>query len=106
MPRTEADMRSTTQPAAADSEAPLSCRVGCGACCIALSISSPIPGMPRGKPSGVRCVQLTPHNRCRIFGEPDRPEVCNRLRPSEEMCGESMDDALAYLYELEAATRP
>ena len=36
-----------------------SCRSGCAACCIAPSISSPIPGMPHGKPAGVRCVQLT-----------------------------------------------
>lgn len=26
----------------------LDCRSGCGACCIAPSISSPIPGMPDG----------------------------------------------------------
>ncbi|MCC6439509.1 MAG: YkgJ family cysteine cluster protein, partial [Rhodanobacteraceae bacterium] len=26
----------------------MSCRSGCGACCIAPSISSPIPGMPNG----------------------------------------------------------
>ena len=48
----------------------MDCRVGCGACCIALSISSPIPGMPNGKPAGVRCVQLTPDNRCLLFGQP------------------------------------
>ncbi len=40
------------------------CRAGCGACCIALSISSPIPGLPAGKPAGVRCPQLTADNRC------------------------------------------
>ena len=34
------------------------CRSGCGACCLAPSISTPIPGMPQGKPAGVRCVQL------------------------------------------------
>ena len=28
------------------------CRPGCGACCIAPSITSPIPGMPDGKPVG------------------------------------------------------
>jgi chloramphenicol 3-O phosphotransferase len=87
-------------------EATLPCRAGCGACCIALSISSPIPGMPGGKPSGVRCVQLTPDNLCSIFGQPDRPEVCNRLRPSLEMCGTRTEEALAYLYALEAATCP
>jgi Fe-S-cluster containining protein len=27
----------------------MDCRAGCGACCIAPSISSPIPGMPDGK---------------------------------------------------------
>ncbi len=84
----------------------MECRVGCGACCVALSISSPIPGMPDGKPAGVRCVQLTDDNRCKLFGLPERPEVCVRLRPSAEMCGESMQDALIYLTELEAATRP
>jgi Fe-S-cluster containining protein len=84
----------------------MKCRVGCGACCIALSISSPIPGMAGGKPAGVRCVQLTPDYRCRIYGRPDRPEVCVRLRPNAEMCGETREHALAYLAALEAATRP
>ncbi|HVK38365.1 MAG TPA: YkgJ family cysteine cluster protein, partial [Candidatus Kapabacteria bacterium] len=37
----------------------MTCRDGCGACCIAPSITSPIPGMPDGKPAGVRCVQLS-----------------------------------------------
>jgi Fe-S-cluster containining protein len=84
----------------------MECRVGCGACCIALSISSPIPGMPAGKPSGIRCVQLTPDNKCKLFGQPERPTVCIKLRPSEEMCGQSAEEALAWLYALEEATRP
>jgi Fe-S-cluster containining protein len=84
----------------------MECRVGCGACCIALSISSPIPGMPNGKPSGVRCIQLSEDNRCMIFGTPERPEVCNRLRPNEEMCGTNADEAYAYLIRLEELTRP
>ncbi len=84
----------------------MDCRIGCGACCIALSISSPIPGMPDGKPAGVRCAQLTADNRCRIFGQPDRPEVCNRLRPVEEMCGTTTEEALEYLFRLEQLTRP
>jgi uncharacterized protein len=84
----------------------MNCRPGCGACCIGLSISSSIPGMPRGKPAGVRCVQLTDDNRCRIFGQADRPEVCVRLRPNEEMCGKDAEEALAYLTELDRATRP
>jgi Fe-S-cluster containining protein len=87
-------------------EQDMECRVGCGACCIALSISSPIPGMPHGKPTGVRCVQLTADNRCRLYGHPDRPAVCVRLRPSEEMCGQTAEEALAWLNELESLTCP
>jgi Fe-S-cluster containining protein len=54
----------------------MNCRIGCGACCIALSISSPIPDMPDGKPAGVRCPQRSPDNRCLVFGKPERPAVC------------------------------
>jgi uncharacterized protein len=84
----------------------MDCRVGCGACCVALSISSPIPGMPQGKPSGVRCVQLTDDNRCRIFGQPERPPICVRFRAEEAFCGRNAGEALALLYALERATRP
>lgn len=88
------------------SEADMECRAGCGACCIAPSISSPIPGMPNGKPAGVRCVQLTDDNRCKLFGLPERPVVCVRLRPQHEMCGETAEAAFAYLIGLEAITDP
>ncbi len=84
----------------------LPCRAGCGACCIAPSISSPIPGMPNGKPAGVRCAQLTADNRCALFGRPERPAVCASLRPSREMCGESPAQALIWLAQLEQATAP
>jgi Fe-S-cluster containining protein len=82
------------------------CRVGCAACCIELSISSPIPGMPGGKPAGARCVQLTDDNRCALFGRPERPAVCVNLQPSLEMCGTSDAHAFAYLAWLEQATAP
>lgn len=62
--------------------------------------------MPGGKPAGVRCVQLTDDNRCKLFGLPERPAVCVSLRPSDEMCGESDADALARLTEMELLTRP
>ena len=84
----------------------MQCRAGCGACCIAPSISSPIPGMPNGKPAGVRCVQLTDDYRCAIFGKAERPEVCGRLRPSSSMCGAHRDEAIAILAALERATQP
>ena len=82
------------------------CRTGCGACCIALSISSPIPGLPGGKPAGMRCLHLTDDNRCAIFTSPDRPEVCARLRPEPAMCGSSREHALRWIAELEAMTAP
>jgi Fe-S-cluster containining protein len=63
----------------------MDCRVGCGACCIAPSISSPLPGMPRGKP--------------------ERPEVCHRLRASEEMCGQTAWEAFMRLAWMERATQ-
>ena len=88
-----------------DMTVPMQCRSHCGACCIAPSISSPIPGMPAGKPAGVRCVQLDDEYRCRLFGLPERPEVCRRLRPQPSMCGESRAAALANLVALETATR-
>jgi hypothetical protein len=62
--------------------------------------------MPNGKPAGVRCVQLSEDNCCLIYGQPERPEVCNRLRANYEMCGDSMEHALTYLASLEEQTRP
>jgi uncharacterized protein len=84
----------------------MNCRPGCGACCIAPSISSPIPGMPRGKPAGVRCAQLDDANRCQIFGRPERPAVCSQLRPSAEMCGADAVSATGWLARLELLTQP
>lgn len=84
----------------------LACREGCGACCIAPSITSPIPGMPAGKPAGIPCVQLLPDYRCALFGRPERPAFCSSLRPSEEMCGTSRDAALSHLSDWERLTLP
>lgn len=82
----------------------MECRIGCAACCIVISISSPIPGMPNGKPAGMRCVQLTADNRCRLFGKAGRPAVCVKFLPSREMCGSSEEEAFAYLGRLERDT--
>jgi hypothetical protein len=62
--------------------------------------------MPEGKPAGVRCVQLTEDNRCQLFGLPERPAVCARLRPHREMCGTTDAEALATLTAWEQLTRP
>jgi len=84
----------------------MNCRPGCGACCIAISISSPIPGMPGGKPAGVRCVNLAEGNTCTIHRRKDYPKVCRGLKPAEEMCGTKCEEAVAYLTELEKQTHP
>lgn len=84
----------------------MECRAGCGACCIVISISSPIPGMPSGKPAGVPCIHLTDDRRCMLFGKPERPAVCGGLQPSEEMCGKTNEEAYTILAYLEEATRP
>lgn len=62
--------------------------------------------MPKGKPAGVRCVQLDEANACRIFGQPGRPAVCGQLAPSAEMCGTGRTQALLYLARLETLTAP
>ncbi|WP_336209674.1 YkgJ family cysteine cluster protein [Enterobacter sp. P82] len=84
----------------------MDCRPDCGACCTAPSISSPIPGMPEGKPANTRCVQLSETNLCMIFGSPLRPKVCSGLQPTAEMCGSTRAQAITYLLELESLTAP
>ena len=84
---------------------PPPCRAGCAACCIAPSISSPMPGLPDGKPAGMPCPHLDEALRCRLFGQPERPAVCGSLQPSAEMCGDSREQALRWLTDLETATR-
>ena len=87
-------------------QATMHCRAGCGACCIAPSITSFIPGMPQGKPAGIHCVQLSEENRCKLFGDLKRPEFCGRLKASTEMCGSNRHQAMTYLSELELLTLP
>ncbi|MBM4318289.1 MAG: YkgJ family cysteine cluster protein [Deltaproteobacteria bacterium] len=84
----------------------MECRIGCGACCIAPSISSPLPGMPSGKPAGVRCVNLDSENHCTIWGQPNFPEVCQKFTASSWICGSSNPEALKLLTNLEALTTP
>jgi uncharacterized protein len=83
------------------------CRRGCAACCVAPSISSPLPGMPHGKPAGVVCVNLDARTReCRIWGTPEYPEVCRAFTATTELCGASRDQALQRLAALERETQP
>ena len=84
----------------------LPCRPGCAACCIAPSITRPLPGMPRGKPAGQPCLHLTPDLRCALFGRSERPDFCGGLQPSAEMCGANREEALVWLARLERLTAP
>lgn len=84
----------------------MQCRPGCAACCIAPSINSPIPGMPLGKPAGVRCIQLDDQGLCKIFGHPERPAFCGSLRAQTEMCGNTNAEALEILALWEKMTAP
>jgi hypothetical protein len=62
--------------------------------------------MPNGKPAGVPCIQLDEDLRCKVFGQPGRPIFCGGLQPSAEMCGNSREDAMKWLSQLERATQP
>jgi hypothetical protein len=84
----------------------MDCRPGCGACCIAPSITSPLQGMAQGKAAGVDCAQLARDYHCAVFGRAERPAFCAGLKPSPEMCGGSREEALENLAHLERQTAP
>jgi len=75
----------------------MKCRENCGACCIALSISSPMPGLPKGKPAGVRCIHLMDDYRCAIYNDPSKPKVCTGFNAEPEFCGSGREDAMRIL---------
>lgn len=82
----------------------MQCREGCGACCIAPSIKSPIPSMPAGKPAGMRCIQLDKNNACKIFSQPQRPVICAQFKAEVDICGTNREEALLNISELEEIT--
>ena len=82
------------------STSPMECRFNCGACCIALSISSYIPGLPGGKLAGVRCIHLMDDYKCSIYSDPDKPKVCSDFNAEPEFCGSSREEAMKILYSL------
>ena len=84
----------------------MQCRTGCGACCIAPSIARPFHGMPEGKRAGVPCVHLDAEMRCRLFADPRRPALCDEFQAEREICGDSREQALQILDELEILSKP
>lgn len=83
----------------------MECRAGCGACCIAISISSKIPGMPKGKPAGTRCIHLNENKLCGLFGRPERPKVCSDFQASSDFCGNSYQEAIVLISTIENITK-
>lgn len=84
----------------------MECRPGCAACCIRITISSPLPGLPEGKPAGMVCPHLNTAGRCRLWGGPHYPEVCAAFQAGEEFCGLTNEEAHRNLAALEEATKP
>ncbi len=79
----------------------MECRPNCAVCCIYISISSPIPGMPNGKPAGTPCIHLAEDLKCAIFDSPDRPKVCGGFKADREFCGDTREEAISILSQLE-----
>ena len=62
--------------------------------------------MPDGKPANTPCIQLDEQQHCKIFTSPLRPKVCAGLQASAEMCGNSRQQAMTWLIDLEMLTAP
>jgi hypothetical protein len=62
--------------------------------------------MPRGKAAGERCVHLDENLRCLLFGDPRRPLFCCTFAAEPAVCGETREQALRILAELEVLTLP
>lgn len=84
----------------------MECRSGCGACCIAPSITGGFYGMPGGKPAGVACVHLNEAMGCSLFGDPRRPTLCERFSAEADLCGTSRQQAMSNLELLEVISLP
>ena len=84
----------------------MECRKGCGACCIAPSISSPLPGLPFGKMRGDRCLHLNDMLQCLLIDDERRPDACSRFSADEACCGSNRFEALQILRRLESDSSP
>lgn len=84
----------------------MQCRTDCGACCIVISIGQPFYGMPDGKPAGTPCVHLNRDMRCALHGDERRPALCDAFMPEREYCGDTREEALLRLAQLEEQSRP
>lgn len=65
-----------------------------------------MPGHANGKAAAEPCANLSSDLRCRLWAQVERPSCCAGLKPSDEMCGDNRQQALAWLSALELASRP
>lgn len=77
------------------------CRPGCGACCIAPSISSAIGIWKNGKKAGERCYYLDENLLCKLIDSPERPKVCFNFNFDPIICGKNPEEAMKIMKELE-----
>tara|TARA_R110002096_G_scaffold369739_3_gene563080 strand:+ start:7280 stop:7468 length:189 start_codon:yes stop_codon:yes gene_type:complete len=61
--------------------------------------------MPQGKPAGVRCIQLDENNLCKLFGQSQRPALCDQFQADASVCGDNREQALHLIAVLELATQ-
>jgi uncharacterized protein len=80
------------------------CRQGCGACCCFMSISTPIPGHPNGKPAGVTCFNLTKTWECGLYHTDMMPAICKQFKGDPELCGKTFEEAKKGIIALERKT--
>ena len=60
-----------------------------------------MPGLPDGKPAGMRCPHLDDYFACTLWGDPARPAVCASFKAETLVCGTSQAEALQLLSLLE-----
>jgi Fe-S-cluster containining protein len=84
----------------------MKCRDTCGACCIAISIGQPFYGMPEGKSAGVPCVHLGAAMQCTLYADVRRPRLCDAFTAEREYCGDTREEALDRLAQLEVQSAP
>ena len=83
----------------------MECRMGCGACCTHISISSSIPGHIGGKKAGERCINLSSANLCMLWDTPQMPQICRSFKADKEFCGENREEAAVLIRAIEVLTR-
>lgn len=80
----------------------MKCRIGCGACCIALSISEGMPNHPNGKKAGEICKNMNEDKTCSIWDTKSYPKTCGKFQAEKSWCGDNFNNAIEILTDLES----